>query len=116
VRNSRSHGDIVRPDLVDELMDFMAPAIDNILARLEPGEFTTTAFIDVLRQMPETSDVYDEAVRRWGEADEHMSRMVIHGQVIPGVLRRSRLVEWAGYAHGEPDPYAVPAWWRLHES
>ena len=55
-------------------------------------------------------------LRRWGEADEHMSKMVIHGQVIPGILRRSPTVEWAGFAHGEPDPYGVPAWWRLRES
>ena len=41
--------------------------------------------------------------------------MVIHGQVIPGILRRTNLVEWAGYAHGESDPYAVPAWWTLRK-
>lgn len=113
MRPGHSHGDIVQPDLVDSLMDFMAPAIDNVLARLEPGEFTTTEFIAFATAIPEVRDVYEEALRRWGEADEHMSKMVIHGQVIPGVLRRSPLIEWAGYAHGKPDPYAVPAWWRL---
>jgi hypothetical protein len=97
-------------------MDFMAPALDNVLARLEPGEFTTAQLIDFLIQIPEVNDVYEEAFRRWGEADEHMSKLVIHGQVIPGVLRRSTLVEWAGYAHGEPDPFAVPAWWRVLET
>jgi hypothetical protein len=39
--------------------------------------------------------------------------MVIHGQVIPGAMRKSRKVEWAGYAHGEADEFSVPAWWRL---
>jgi hypothetical protein len=39
--------------------------------------------------------------------------MVVHGQVIPGILRRSNLVEWLGFAHGEDDPYAVPGRWRL---
>jgi hypothetical protein len=41
--------------------------------------------------------------------------MVIHGQVIPGVLRNSKRIEWAGFAHGYPDEYAVPAWWRFVE-
>jgi hypothetical protein len=39
--------------------------------------------------------------------------MVVHGQVIPLILRASPLVEWAGFAHGEPDEFAVPAVWRL---
>jgi hypothetical protein len=69
-----------------------------------------------MRSIPEGDALYEEAIRRWGERDEHMSRMVIHGQVIPGILRRSPGVEWAGFAHGEPDPYGVPAWWRIQES
>ena len=113
MRDDLSHGDIVRPDQVDELMDFLAPHIDRILDRLEPCEFTTPEFIELLRSTPDGASAYDEALRRWGERDERMSKMVIHGQVIPGILRRSPNVEWAGFAHGEPDPYAVPAWWRV---
>lgn len=116
MRPTHAHGDIVRPDLVDELMDLMAPAIDRVLEQLEPGEFTTTEFIRFLESLPDANAVYLEALRRWGEKDVHMSKMVIHGQVIPGVLRRSPLVEWAGFAHGEPDPYAVPAWWRIRQA
>jgi hypothetical protein len=116
LRPNHGHGDIVKPDLVDELMDMMAPVVDDILARLEPGEFTTPEFIEFLRSVPEANAAYHEALHRWGERDEHMSKLVIHGQVIPGVLRRSPLVEWAGFAHGEPDPYAVPAWWRIRQT
>ena len=116
MRNELAHGDIVQPDRVDELMDFMAPYIDSILSQLEPGEFTTPAFIELLQSIPAGAALYDEALRRWGESDEFMSKMVIHGQVIPGILRRSPIVEWAGYAHGEPDPYAVAAWWRIKET
>ena len=115
MRDRHGHGDIVQPDLVDELMDFLAPSIDDILRRLEPGEFATTEFIDLMLSIPDVRDLYYEALRRWGEKDEHMSKMVIHGQVIPGILRRSPLVEWAGFAHGVPDPYAVPAWWRIRQ-
>ena len=55
---------------------------------------------------------YDEAVRRWPEDNPEMAKMVVHGQVIPQLLRASQLVEWNGYAYGEDDPYAVPAWWK----
>jgi hypothetical protein len=115
MRASQGHGDIIKPDLVDELMDFMAPEIEALINQLEPGEFTTTAFIELLTSLPEGKAAYDEAVLRWGER-EHMSRMVIHGQVIPGVLRRLPQIEWAGFAHGVPDQYAVPAWWRIREN
>jgi hypothetical protein len=39
--------------------------------------------------------------------------MVVHGQAIPGAMRRSKRVEWTGYAYGENDEFGVPAWWRL---
>ena len=107
----RGHGNIVEPDLVDELMDFVTPAIVDILQRIDGDEFSTVQFIELLLTDPWAASIYNEALQRWGE-DEHYAKMVIHGQVIPGVLRRSRIVEWAGYAHGEHDPYAVPAWWR----
>ena len=104
MRDSLAHGDIIQPDRVDELMDFLTPFIQQLLTQLEPGEFTTPMFIEFMRSIPEGDALYEEAIQRWGERDEHMSRMVIHGQVIPGILRRSPNVEWAGYAHGEPDP------------
>lgn len=109
---NQGHGDIVQPDLVDELMDFLYPTVVDLLQRLDGEEFTTPQFIEVMQSEPRSNAAYQEALRRWGE-DEHRSKMVIHGQVIPGLLRRSDLVDWAGYAHGEHDPYAVPAWWTL---
>ncbi|HET8522896.1 MAG TPA: hypothetical protein VFL82_06670 [Thermomicrobiales bacterium] len=104
-----------QPDLVDELVRFLLPPLIDILQRIDADEFTTVQFIDVLQTDPDAKAAYDEALRRWGE-DEHYSKMVIHGQVIPTVLRASGLVEWAGYAHGEDDPYAVPAWWTVKRS
>jgi hypothetical protein len=108
----RGHGDLIQPDLVDQLIDFLTPAVTDILERIDADEFTTVQFIDVMQMDPEARAAYEEALVRWGE-DETYSKMVIHGQVIPGILRRSPLVEWAGYAHGENDPYAVPAWWTV---
>lgn len=101
-----------RPDRVDAIMAFLAPTIDDILSRIEGDEFTTTEFIAVLQSDREANAAYLESLRRWGEG-ERSAKMVIHGQVIPGILRRSNLVEWIGFAHGEDDPYAVPGRWRL---
>jgi hypothetical protein len=101
-----------RPDRVDAIMAFLAPTLDDILSRIEGDEFTTTEFIAVIQSDPDANAAYLEALRRWGEG-ERSAKMVIHGQVIPGILRRSNLVEWIGFAHGVDDPYAVPGRWRL---
>lgn len=97
---------------VEDIAREMEPVMTDVLQRLEGDEFTTTQFIEVLRSVPEGESAYDAAWRRWGE-QEHASKMVIHGQVVPLVLRRSRFVRWDGFAHGEQDDYAVPAWWKL---
>jgi hypothetical protein len=101
-----------RRDSIDELIDFLTPAVESILARVNVDEFTTPDFIEALRSDPEAERTYQEAIRRWGE-DEHSSKLVIHGQVIPGVLRKSRQVRWSGFAHDVADEYAVPAWWTM---
>jgi hypothetical protein len=101
-----------RPDRVDAITAFLQPTIDGILSRLEGDEFTTTEFIELMRSDPAANAAYEEALRRWGEGERY-AKMVVHGQVIPGILRRSALVEWLGFAHGVADPYAVPARWRL---
>jgi hypothetical protein len=105
------HGGPGRPDVVDELIDFLTPTVIDILDRVDADEFTTVQFIEVLQTDPAANDAYLEALRRWGEND-HYSKMVVHGQVIPTIMRRSGIVEWAGFAHGEDDPYAVSAWWK----
>jgi len=104
-----------RPDRVDAITAFLTPTIDGILSRIEGDEFTTTEFIALLQSDPEANAAYLEALRRWGEGDR-AAKMVVHGQVIPGVLRRSILVEWIGFAHGEDDSYAIPGRWRLVEA
>ena len=101
-----------RPDRVDAIMAFLAPTIDGILSRIEGDEFTTTEFIALLQSDPDANAAYLESLRRWGEG-ERSAKMVIHGQVIPGILRRSNLIEWIGFAHGVDDPYVVPGRWRL---
>jgi len=106
------HGDIIQKDLVDQLIDFLAPAVNEILARIDAEEFSTVQFIEVMLTDEVARTMYEDALSQWGESLKY-SKMVVHGLVIPGILRRSPLVEWAGYAHGEIDPYAVPAWWTV---
>lgn len=101
-----------RPDRVDALIEFLAPTVDDILHRLEGDEFTTGEFIEVMLSDPGAASAYADALERWGEGERY-AKMVVHGQVIPVALRRSGRVEWIGFAHGEEDPYAVPARWRL---
>ena len=99
-------------DPVEELMEFLAPFIAPIVERITADEFTPVEFIRARQLDPPTAAAYDEAVRRWPEDNPEMAKMVVHGQVIPQLLRASQLVEWNGYAYGEDDPYAVPAWWK----
>lgn len=101
-----------RPDRVDAISDFLQPTIEGILARLDGEEFSTIEFIELMLSDPDAKAAYQEALRRWGEG-EHYAKMVVHGQVIPGILRRSDRVEWLGFAYGEHDPHAVPARWKL---
>ncbi len=111
------HRDPFQPfkkDSVDELIEFLTPIIDSLLARIDVDEFTTPDFIEAMVSDPVGESAYKHALHEWGE-DEHSAKLVIHGQVIPGVLRNSPRVEWAGFAHGYPDEYAVPAWWRFVE-
>lgn len=101
-----------RPDRVDALVDLLAPTVDALLARLDGDEFTTTEFIELMLSDPPSAAAYHEALRQWGEGERY-AKMVVHGQVIPAAMRRSGRAEWTGFAHGERDPYAVPATWRL---
>lgn len=107
-----SNPELDRPDRVDAIIAFLAPTIDGIVARLEGDEFTTVEFIEILQSDPPAKAAYLEALRMWGESDRY-AKMVVHGQVIPGILRNSSRVEWMGFSYGEEDPYAVPARWKL---
>jgi len=97
---------------VDDLVDKMLPYIEDLLRRIDGEEFTTNEFIDLMLQVPEMATAYDAAGRAWGE-QRRQTKMVLHGQVIPGALRRTPLVEWVGYAYGEADEFSVPGLWRL---
>lgn len=101
---------------IQEITEMLRPYVAPIIDRINVDEFTTVEFIEAMQMDPETNEMYQEAIRRWIEPGEFRAKTVIHGQVIPILLRQSGKVEWAGFAHGESDEYAVPAWWRKLES
>lgn len=97
---------------VDELIEKMLPFVEELLRRIDGEEFTTNDFIGLMLQVPETAAAYESGIRAWGE-NRRQSKMVLHGQIIPGALRKSDMVQWNGFAHGEADEFSVPAWWRI---
>lgn len=99
-------------DPLEAAIEFMEPFVFDIVERIDIDEFTTVEFIEAMQLDPSSRQAYLDAVDRWPEGDEMAARMVIHGQVIPTLLRRSGKVDWIGFAHGVADDYAVPAWWR----
>jgi hypothetical protein len=101
---------------MQEIISLLRPFIAPIIERINVDEFTTVEFIEAMQMDPETSAAYQHAIHRWIEPGEHRAKTVIHGQVIPLLLRESGMVVWEGFAHGEPDEYAVPAWWRKNDS
>ncbi len=110
--NAHLEAELDRPERVEAIISYVAPAIDDLLRRVEGDEFTTQELIEIIQIDPSSKAVYDEALRRWGEGERY-AKMVVHGQVIPAILRRSGRVEWLGFAHGQEDSFAVPSRWRL---
>lgn len=99
-------------DPLEAVTEYLSPYVFDIVERIDIDEFTTVEFIAAMQLDPTTRAAYETALAMWPDHDPHVARMVVHGQTIPQLLRASGRVEWAGFAHGEPDDYAVPAWWR----
>ncbi len=99
-----------------EATELLRPHIGSVVRRVNVDEFTTVEFVEVMQVDDGCREAYLQALDRWPESDETLAKMVIHGQIIPELLRATGIVEWAGYAHGEEDAYAVPAWWRKIEA
>jgi len=95
----------------------LAPQVDAALARLTLGQFSTKRLIEELRADPEGEAAYQAALAEYvtNGTDDHMAHLIVHGQVVPEILRHSGRVRFAGFIHGQPDEddgYAVPSWWR----
>ena len=97
--------------------ELLEPVIADLLAQASAGRFSTRRLIDALRSIPFGDSAYVEAEQILAEEghSENMVRQILHGQVIPDILRRSPSVRFRGYIHGEPDEddgYGIPSWWE----
>jgi hypothetical protein len=90
----------------------LAPHVESIIPRINVDEFTTLEFIEAMQLDPAAGRALTQALTIIPETDEGRARMILHGQIIPDLLRATGLVEWDGYAYGHEDPFGVPAWWR----
>lgn len=93
----------------------LRPHVADIIRRINVDEFTTLEFIQALQMDPAGKRAFDRALALIPETDEARARMILHGQIVPDLLRETGLVEWNGYAYGHEDPYGVPAWWKKLE-
>jgi hypothetical protein len=101
---------------MQEITDLLRPYIAPIIERINVDEFTTVEFIEAMQLDDDTEAAYQQALRLWIEPGLDRAKMIVHGQVIPILLRESGLVEWNGFAHGERDEFAVPAWWKKNDA
>ena len=95
----------------------LEPVVRAMVPRLRQARFSTKSFIDEVRSTPEGAAAYQRALTVITDdgAAEQMARMIVHGQVFPGLLRQSGLVRFAGFIHGDPshdDGFAIPSWWE----
>jgi hypothetical protein len=103
----------------EQAVELVSAFVTARLERVPSGRrFTTYQFIRALRQDPAAEAGYQEALAVLAGAPgwSHAAAQLLHGQVIPELLRASPAVRFAGFAHdapaGEDDGTAVPSYWR----
>jgi hypothetical protein len=96
--------------------ELMEEPVRAAISRIAEPRFSTKRLIAEIRASNEGEAAYQESLQTLGPdpGSERMGMMVLHGQVIPGLLRRSQLVRFGGFIHGnaaEDDGFAVPSLW-----
>lgn len=102
-------------DLTHAADGVLGPHVLAAIQRMIAPRFSTKRIIEEIRSTPEGEAAYVEALELCGGAQEHMARMIVHGQTIPELLRHSGMLRFAGFIHGSPsedDGFSVPSWWR----
>jgi hypothetical protein len=109
----------IRQESYDAALEAVSPYIPRTLGRAPSGgRFTTQQFIRALRQDPQAEAAYQRALQILAENPgwAHAAAKVLHGQVIPQLLRACPNVRFAGFAYDAPpaedDGTAVPTYWR----
>jgi hypothetical protein len=106
----------VTHDLTHVADEVLEPHVIAAIGRMTSIRFSTRRVIEEMRATPEGEAAYQQALELCGGAEqEHMARMIVHGQTVPELLRHSGLLRFAGFIHGRPaedDGYSIPSWWR----
>jgi hypothetical protein len=95
----------------------LVPQVEAALARITLDRFSTKRIVEELRADPEGEVAYQAALAEYVQTgtDDRMAHLIVHGQVVPEILRHAGQVRFGGFIHGQPeedDGYAVPSWWR----
>lgn len=109
----------ISSELYAQAQEAVAPAVALTLRRAPAGlRFTTNQFIRAMLEQPDGRAAYEATLgvlrghQSWGT----LAKQVLHGQIIPDLLRASGQVRFAGFAHdapaGDDDGMSVPSWWR----
>ncbi len=102
-------------DSSPEALAILGPHVEAAIGRMSGRRFSTKRVIEQLRATREGAEAYTDALGYCGGGEgDRMAYLVLHGQVVPELLRHSTLVRFAGFIHGEPDEddgYSVPSWW-----
>lgn len=104
-------------DQADRAHAILEPHVRAAIEHMATARFSTKRLIDEIRSTLEGEAAYQAALAlcEGHGVPTHTSYLVVHGQTIPGLLRGSGLVRFAGFIHGDPDQedgYHVPGWWR----
>jgi hypothetical protein len=100
-------------------LEAIGPHVSRTLERAPRGtRFSTFQFIKAFRQDAEADSAYQRALDLLADNAgwSHAAAQVLHGQVIPELLRVSPGLHFAGFAHDAPaeerDGTHVPSYWR----
>lgn len=109
----------IGPDAYTAALTELRPHLERTVERAPSAQrFTTFQLIRALRQDPAGEAAYQRALAILQSASGQPSAavQVLHGQVIPQLLRACPTIRFAGFAHdAPPDEYdgtAVPSYWR----
>ena len=96
----------------------LEPLVRDAIRRIGLPQFSTKRLIETLRGIAEGEAAYENALQVAADAgfDDAMAHYIVHGQIIPAILRGCELVRFGGFIHGAPaenDGYGVPSRWRL---
>ena len=98
---------------IEQATDLLRPLIVPSLALVPEPEFTTRQFVMYLRATTPGEAAYSQAISNWKD-NFTLGRQIVHGQIVPQLLRDEAGASWVGYVYNQPDEddgLSVPSRW-----